>query len=93
MPSLFRRGAASFTMTCPAALAGALAVLGVAGGTLIHPALLALCLPYLWLRFADRGRFTAPHLLVARFLFGLPRAAMLACVLVASSVRARCLVL
>ena len=31
MPSLFRRGAASRAMTCPAALAGALAILGVAG--------------------------------------------------------------
>lgn len=31
MPSLFRRGAASRTMTCPAALAGALALLGIAG--------------------------------------------------------------
>ena len=31
MPSLFRRTAASRAMTCPAALAGALAILGVAG--------------------------------------------------------------
>ena len=31
MPSLFRRAAASRTMTCPAALAGALAILGIAG--------------------------------------------------------------
>lgn len=31
MPSLFRRAAISRAMTCPAALAGALAILGVAG--------------------------------------------------------------
>ena len=66
---------------------------GIAGAILIHPALLVLGLPYLWLRFTDRGRFKAPHILLARFLFGLPRAAMLAGVLFASSLRARCVVL
>ncbi len=67
--------------------------LGLVAAILLHPAALVLCLPYLWLRFHDRGRFRAPHILLARFLFGLPRAAMMAWALLTGSLRARRLVL
>jgi len=67
--------------------------LGVIGGILLHSIALVMCLPYLWLRFHDRGRFRAPHILLARFIFGLPRAAMMAYALLSGSLRARRLVL
>ena len=68
-------------------------VIGLLGGGLLHPALLLLTVPYLVLRFLDGGRFRRPHLLLARFIFGLPRAAILATVLLGSSIRARSLVI
>lgn len=67
--------------------------LGVLLGALVHPGLLVLTLPYLVLRFTDRGRLTNPVHLVARFVFGLPRAAIIAGVLLRSSIAARALVL
>jgi glycosyltransferase involved in cell wall biosynthesis len=68
-------------------------VVGVLGSALVHSAFALLTLPYLVLRFLDRGRLRRPHLLLARLIFGLPRAAILAGVLLASSVRARSLVI
>ncbi len=59
----------------------------------VNLAALLLTLPYLALRFLDRGRLTNPVLLVARLVFGLPRAAILASVMVRASLRARTLVL
>lgn len=52
-----------------------------------------LVLPYVAIRFGERGRYRAPHLLLARLLFGLPRAAVLLATLVVNSWRARTLVL
>lgn len=60
---------------------------------LLHPIFLLLTLPYLALRFLDRGRLRNPIHLVARFIFGLPRAAIIAGVLLRSSIAARSLVL
>ncbi|HWT10934.1 MAG TPA: glycosyltransferase family A protein [Roseomonas sp.] len=67
--------------------------LGLILAALVHPAFLLLALPYLVLRFTDRGRLTNPVHLVARLVFGLPRAAILAAVLLRSSIAARALVL
>lgn len=55
----------------------------------LHAGFLALGLPYVALRFLDRGRLGNPLHLLARFVFGLPRAAVLAAVLVSASIRAR----
>lgn len=55
----------------------------------LHAGFLVLALPYIALRFLDRGRLRHPLHLLARFVFGLPRAAVLAAVLVCASVRAR----
>jgi hypothetical protein len=54
---------------------------------------LLLVLPYVGIRFGERGRYRAPHLLLARLLFGLPRATVLLATLLVSSFRARSLVL
>ncbi len=62
-------------------------------GALLHKAFLLLTLPYIALRFLDRGRLTNPVHLVARLLFGLPRATIMAGVLLGASVRARSFVL
>jgi glycosyltransferase involved in cell wall biosynthesis len=70
----------------------ALAALGVLLMPLSAWALL-LVLPYVAIRFSERGRYRAPHLLLARLLFGLPRAAVLLGTLLVSSWRARSLVL
>jgi glycosyltransferase involved in cell wall biosynthesis len=67
--------------------------LGVVGATLIHPLLALLCAPYVVLRFVDSGRFNAPHVLLARFVFGLPRGAVTAAMLLVGSIRARALVI
>jgi len=67
--------------------------LGMLLALLIHPSFLLLTLPYVALRFLDRGRLRNPVHLVARLLFGLPRAAILAGVLLRSSIAARSLVL
>ncbi len=67
--------------------------LGVVGAILIHPLLALLCAPYVMLRFLDTGRFSAPHVLLARFVFGLPRGAVTAAVLLVGSIRARALVI
>lgn len=66
--------------------------LGLAGA-LLHPGFLALTLPYVALRFLDRGRLRNPVHLAARFVFGLPRAAILFWLLARASLRARSLVL
>lgn len=66
---------------------------GAIGGSLLHPSIFAACLPYVWLRFTDRGRFTRPHFLLARFVCGMPRAALMAAWLVRGSWRARSVVL
>ncbi|WP_198378421.1 glycosyltransferase [Neoroseomonas rubea] len=55
----------------------------------LHAGFLAFALPYVALRFVDRGRLRNPLHLVARLVFGLPRAAVLAWVLLRESVRAR----
>lgn len=68
-------------------------VIGAVGVVLGYPILLALGLPYVVLRFTDRGRLRAPHILVARLLFAMPRAAVMAWSLAVNSVRARCIVL
>lgn len=60
---------------------------------LLHPAFLLLTLPYLGLRFVDRGRFNRPLHLIARFVFGLPRAAIIAAVLLRASIVSRSIVL
>lgn len=70
-----------------------LAVLGLLIALLLHPVGAVLALPYVCLRFYDRGRFVAPHLLLARLAFGLPRAFVLSSTLLAASLRARCLVI
>ncbi|MBW6396774.1 glycosyltransferase [Roseomonas sp. HJA6] len=67
--------------------------LGLILAVLLHPAFLLLTLPYLALRFLDRGRLTNPIHLVARLVFGLPRATILAAVLLRSSIRAGTIVL
>lgn len=67
--------------------------LGLLFGALLHPALLLLTLPYLVMRFTDRGRLSNPIHLLARFVFGLPRAAIIAAVLLRGSIAARSLVL
>lgn len=67
--------------------------LGLVLGALLHPALLLLTLPYLVLRFVDRGRLANPIHLVARLVFGLPRATILAAVLLRASIAARSIVL
>ena len=59
----------------------------------LHAGFLLLGLPYLWIRFTERGRYRAPHLLLARLLFGLPRAVVLAATLFGASLRARSAVL
>ena len=69
-----------------------LAALGVLLAPLSAWALL-LILPYLAIRLTERGRYRAPHLLLARLLLGLPRAAVLLGTLLVSSWRARSLVL
>ena len=66
---------------------------GVIGGSLVHSSLAVACLPYVWLRFTDRGRFNRPHVLLARFVCGLPRAALMAAALIRGSWRARSVVL
>jgi glycosyltransferase involved in cell wall biosynthesis len=68
-------------------------VLGVIGGVLLHPACAVLVVPYVVLRFCDRGRFRAPHILFARLICGLPRACILAGTLLVGSVQARALVI
>ncbi|MBP0466414.1 glycosyltransferase [Roseomonas sp. PWR1] len=55
----------------------------------LHAGFLAFTLPYVVLRFTDRGRLRNPAHLLARLVFGLPRAAVLAWVLLRESVRAR----
>lgn len=70
-----------------------LAVLGLLLGLAAHPAGFLLIAPYVGLRMADRGRFRAPHVLLLRLVCGLPRAAVLAATLAASSFRARTLVI
>ncbi|MEO3473785.1 glycosyltransferase family A protein [Roseomonas sp. CAU 1739] len=67
--------------------------LGLVLGALLHPAFLLLALPYLGLRMFDRGRLSNPIHLVARLIFGLPRAIILAAVLLRASVAARSIVL
>jgi GT2 family glycosyltransferase len=62
-------------------------------GAVLHPAMLLLALPYLGIRFIDRGRLRNPLHLVARFVFGLPRAVVLSTTLLVNSIRARTLVL
>ncbi|MEJ0017323.1 MAG: glycosyltransferase family A protein [Acetobacteraceae bacterium] len=69
-----------------------LAVIGLLVA-ILHPTGLLLTVPYLALRLFDRSRFRAPHVLLARLLFGLPRACVLAATLAASSIRARRLVI
>jgi glycosyltransferase involved in cell wall biosynthesis len=64
-------------------------LLGLIGAVAASPWFLLLCLPYTAMRFSDTGRFRGPHVLVARFLFGLPRAAAVAMVLLTASVKAR----
>lgn len=66
--------------------------LGLAGA-LLHPGLAVLTLPYVALRFLDRGRLRNPLHLAARFVFGLPRAALLFWLLARASLRARSVVL
>lgn len=68
-------------------------VLGVAGGILLHPVLFVFGLPYIVMRFVDRGRHRMPHILLARLLFALPRQAATAWYLVTNSIRARSMVL
>jgi glycosyltransferase involved in cell wall biosynthesis len=70
-----------------------LAVLGAGIGSLLHPIGFVLITPYLWIRLHSRGRFKSPHILFARLLFGLPRAAVLAATLVVNSFRARSLLI
>jgi GT2 family glycosyltransferase len=70
----------------------ALAALGLLVAPFSAWALL-LVLPYVAIRFGERGRYRAPHLLLARLLFGLPRATVLLVTLLVSSFRARSLVL
>lgn len=70
-----------------------LAVLGLILGLLLHPIGFALIAPYLWVRLYERGRFRAPHVLIARLVFGLPRAVVLAVTLAVNSFRARSLVI
>lgn len=60
---------------------------------LLHPAFLLLTLPYLALRFLDRGRLRNPIHLIARLVFGLPRAVIIAGVLLRASIAARSIVL
>lgn len=67
--------------------------IGAIGGMALHPAMFGLCAPYVFLRMFDRGRLRAPHLLVARFFFALPRAALMSWVLLVNSIRARVAVL
>lgn len=67
--------------------------LGLILALLVHPAFLLLTLPYIALRFLDRGRLRNPIHLVARLIFGLPRAAILAATLLRSSIAARSVVL
>jgi glycosyltransferase involved in cell wall biosynthesis len=67
--------------------------LGAMLGLLAHPAALGLCLPYVGLRLSEGGRSGAPHLRVARLLFAMPRAAVMAGVLAWQSLRARSVVL
>ncbi len=67
--------------------------IGVVLALLIHPVFLVLALPYVALRFLDRGRLRNPIHLLARLLFGLPRATILAATLLRSSIAARSLVL
>jgi GT2 family glycosyltransferase len=76
----------------PLTAAFVLFALGILGA-LLHPAMLVLTLPYVAIRFLDRGRLRNPVHLVARFVFGLPRAVVLSATLLASSIRARTLVL
>jgi glycosyltransferase involved in cell wall biosynthesis len=64
-------------------------VVGVLCAVLLDAFWAVLCLPYMAMRFSDRGRHRAPHILAARFLFGLPRAAAISLVLVVNSIRAR----
>lgn len=63
--------------------------IGLIGGAGLHPLLLLLCLPYCAVRMLERGRHRRPHILLARLLFGLPRAAAMAWVLLMGSLRAR----
>ncbi len=70
-----------------------LAVGGLLLAILLHPAGLALVLPYIGVRLVDRGRFRAPHILLARLICGIPRACVLIGTLMLSSLRARRLVL
>jgi hypothetical protein len=67
--------------------------LGIVGGVLLYPALLVFCLPYIVLRFVDRGRYRWPHILLARLVFALPRQALMAWHLIVNSIRARSIVL
>lgn len=67
--------------------------LGAIGGSLVHSSLAVACLPYVWLRFTDRGRFSRPHILLVRFVCGLPRASLMAVALIRGSLRARSVVL
>lgn len=71
----------------------ALAVFGAAAAVAINPAFGLLAGPYLVVRFSERGRYRRPDLLIARLLFGLPRAFVLFGTLLVSSMRARALVL
>jgi glycosyltransferase involved in cell wall biosynthesis len=70
-----------------------LAVVGLILGCLLHPIMFVLIGPYLWVRLYERGRFRAPHVLLARLVFGLPRAVVLAVTLGINSLRARSLVI
>jgi glycosyltransferase involved in cell wall biosynthesis len=70
-----------------------LALVGLIATIVLHPAGLVLMLPYLGLRFVERGRFRAPHILLARLIFGIPRAFVTLIALVSGSLRARWLVL
>lgn len=70
-----------------------LAVVGLLVALAWHPAGLVLVLPYVGVRMIDRGRFRAPHILLARLVFGLPRAFVMLGILLQGSLRARSLVL
>lgn len=70
-----------------------LALLGVVMAGVAHPALAALALPYLVVRWAECGRFTSPGLRLARIILGVPRAFVVLGALLYGSIKYRTIVL
>jgi GT2 family glycosyltransferase len=81
------------TFLSPLTAAFDLAVIGVLLAILLHPGGLVLVIPYIGVRLVERGRFRALHILLARLIFGIPRAFVTMAALVSGSLRARWLVL